>query len=127
MGSIFSTEIHIIHFEQLNCLLNSSIYNTSLINTLSIDRQDCLIYKSIQGQFEQTIIASLAKTSPIIIYGINHNDKSPYHKYNQLYKLGYTNVSVYSGGLCEWVLLSEYYGRSNFKLTADCVDLLTLK
>ena len=127
MGSIFSSEINVIHFEQLNCILNASIYNTSLINTLSIDAQDCLIHKSIHGQYEQTIIASLAKSSPIIIYGMNHNDKSPYLKYHQLHKLGYTNVCVYSGGLCEWVLLSAYYGSSNFKLTAECADLLTLK
>ena len=126
MGGIFSVDIRTIHFEQLNKILNEKTYDTLLINTLPIDEQSCLIDKTIQGQYEQNIVSSTNKDNPIIIYGRNHNDKSPYDKYTQLKKLGYTNVSVYSGGLCEWVLLSEYYGRIHFKLTDDCKDLLTL-
>jgi hypothetical protein len=124
MGTIFSVDIQTIHFEQLNKILKDQ--NILLINTLPINEQNCLIDKTIQGNSEQNIISSSNKDNSIIIYGRNHNDKTPYTKYTQLKKLGYTNVSVYSGGLCEWVLLSEYFGRMHFKLTNDCKDLLTL-
>jgi len=124
MGNIFSVDIQTIHFEQLNKILKDQ--NILLINTLPINEQYCLIDKTIQGNSEQNIISSSNKDNSIIIYGRNHNDKTPYTKYTQLKKLGYTNVSVYSGGLCEWVLLSEYFGRMHFKLTNDCKDLLTL-
>lgn len=124
MGTIFSVDIQTIHFEQLNKILKDQ--NILLINTLPINEQYCLIDKTIQGNSEQNIISSSNKDNSIIIYGRNHNDKTPYTKYTQLKKLGYTNVSVYSGGLCEWVLLSEYFGRMHFKLTNDCKDLLTL-
>ena len=126
MGNLFSIDIQTIHFEQLNTILNDQNNSIILINTLPINEQSCLIDKTIQGNLEQNIISSLNKDNYIIIYGRNHNDKTPYTKYTQLKKLGYTNVSVYSGGLCEWVLLNQYFGNINFKLTNDCKDLLTL-
>lgn len=123
MGGIFSVSISTIHFEQLNNTLSDNIL---LISTLPIDEQDCLIHKTVDAVYETNIISSCNKDTSIIIYGRNHNDKTSYTKYAQLKKLGYTNVSIYTGGLCEWVLLNNYYGKNNFKLTNECKDLLTL-
>jgi hypothetical protein len=41
-----------------------------------------------------------------------HQDLSVYKKYAQLKSLGFTNVSIYMGGLFEWALLQEVYGTN---------------
>ena len=54
------------------------------------------------------------KSHNIIIYGKNCNDDSVYKKYNQFIDLGFTNVYLYLGGLFEWLLLQEIYGKQLF-------------
>ena len=63
----------------------------------------------------------------IIIYGVNHCDESIYNKYEQLNKLGFYNVYVYSGGLFEWLLLQEIYGKDEFPTTSELLDILKYK
>jgi hypothetical protein len=60
----------------------------------------------------------------IIVYGKNSNDITILHKYEQLVKLGFTNVHIYTGGIFEWMLLYEIYGKELFKITRYEIDIL---
>lgn len=60
----------------------------------------------------------------IIVYGKNSNDITILHKYEQLVKLGFTNVHIYTGGIFEWMLLYEIYGKDLFKITKYEIDIL---
>ena len=57
----------------------------------------------------------------------NHRDLKVIDKYNQLKKLGFTNVYIYFGGLFEWLMLREIYGDINFPITSQCSDILIYK
>jgi hypothetical protein len=59
----------------------------------------------------------------IVVYGKNCGDPRVDLKCAQLLKLG-ANVSVYRGGLFEWLLLQDYYGADFFPTTAAPTDLL---
>ena len=103
-----------------------------LINTLSMEEQDCLILGTILAYQEENIINEIITRMDIpdkrvIIYGRNASDYSPETKYNQLYKLGIPDISVYSGGLFEWLLLQDIYGIKAFPTTKKNVDLLRYK
>ena len=50
-----------------------------------------------------------------------------YEKYNQLVQLGFTNISVYIGGLFEWMLLQDIYGDTSFPTTSKQLDILRYK
>ena len=63
----------------------------------------------------------------IIIYGMNATDKTCITKYEQLLKLGFWNVYIYTGGLFEWLLLQDVYGNELFPTTSTKVDLLKYK
>jgi hypothetical protein len=60
----------------------------------------------------------------IIVYGKNSNDITILNKYEQLTKLGFMNVYIYTGGLFEWLLLHEIYGKDLFKITKYEIDIL---
>ena len=67
------------------------------------------------------------KSHNIIIYGKNCNDDSVYKKYNQFIDLGFTNVYLYLGGLFEWLLLQDIYGKDMFKTTSNELDIIKYK
>lgn len=102
-----------------------------LINTLPNDMQDCLISGTISIKEEEKIMNSLLENNPdkvdIILYGMNSNDNSVLYKYQQLIKLGFTKVFIYSGGLFEWLCLQEIYGDDNFQTTKNELDILKYK
>ena len=80
-----------------------------LINTLSSNDQDCLIYKTIKYNEEEKVINDLLKNDinkNIVIYGKNCSDISALSKFKQLNNLGFKNVKIYNGGLFDWFLLS---------------------
>jgi 23S rRNA pseudoU1915 N3-methylase RlmH len=117
-----------INFEEMN----SSIINTNniIINTLENDNQKCLIFGTISIEEEIQILNEYLNTNKnikIIIYGKNNNDDKLFLKYEQLANLGFTNVSLYIGGLFEWLLLQEIYGEDNFPTTTSEIDLLNYK
>jgi hypothetical protein len=58
---------------------------------------------------------------------MNACDESIVVKYNQLNKLGFTNIHVYVGGLFEWMLLQDIYGEDMFKTTKKELDILKFK
>ena len=101
-----------------------------LINTLPNEQQECLISGTIDIQKEVSIINNSiknAKNISIVIYGMNNNDESIYKKHDQLKSLGFSNVYVYIGGLFEWLLLQDIYGKELFSTTSEQLDLLKFR
>ena len=48
-------------------------------------------------------------------------------KYNQLINLGFANVYIYPGGLFEWLLLQDVYGKDSFPTNIIEIDILKFK
>lgn len=95
-------------------------YSSLIINTLPEKMQHCLIKTTVDFRHEEQIINECLSANPnimIIVYGKNSNDITILHKYEQLTKLGFVNVYIYTGGLFEWLLLHEIYGKELFKIT----------
>jgi hypothetical protein len=63
----------------------------------------------------------------IIVYGMNSTDLNITKKYEQLLALGFVNVFIYSGGLFEWLLLQDIYGKELFPTTVYERDILKYK
>jgi len=100
-----------------------------LINTLPVSEQKCLIKSTLDWNLEeQTLNEMLNQYSfssrSIIIYGRNATDLNVDKKYEQLMQLGFSDVSMYSGGLFEWILLQDIYGDAEFPTTSRELDLL---
>jgi len=100
-----------------------------LINTLSLDKQDCLIQGTLSTYEEERFINdSLTKYTDkpkqIVLYGSSSVDESPHRKYTQLLSLGINEVWIYSGGMFEWLLLQDIYGDGEFPTTRKESDLL---
>jgi hypothetical protein len=116
---------HTIGFEDIKIAITKKHI---IINTLPIADQQCLIQSTIQANKEEQIINEfIVKTEEepvMIIYGRNATDQTPNHKYDQLKKLGFDQVYIYSGGLFEWLLLQNIYGETEFPTTTTCKDLL---
>ena len=94
--------------------------------------QSCLIQNTVAIQEEEEIINGILKNKyshdiTIIVYGTNSNDENIYSKYDQLVKLGIKNVFIYTGGMFEWLLLQDIYGRDLFPTTSRELDLLKYK
>ena len=62
-----------------------------------------------------------------MVYGKNCADTTATKKAIQLRTLGFVNVCVYGGGLFEWLLLQDIYGKPEFKTTSKIVDILKYK
>ena len=128
MGNSMSTSPH-INFEDLQSAINDQ-ERTLIINTLDAHMQNCLIAGTLAIEQEVEVLnAQLKKNTEvrIIIYGMNATDKTVQKKYEQLLKLGFYNVYIFSGGLFEWLLLQDVYGSELFPTTATKVDLLKYK
>lgn len=103
---------------------------TLIINTLDAHQQACLIAGTLNIEMEVDILnAQLKKNKDIqiVLYGMNSTDTTCVKKYDQLFKLGFYNIYVYSGGLFEWLLLQDIYGTELFPTTAAKVDFLKYK
>jgi len=125
-----SQSIQKINFEDMqNVIKNPEIY--VLINTLPEIDQTCLIPNTISPAQEETMINSFLqkrmKQVRIVIYGRNSNDDKIYDKYQQLQKLGFHNIFLYTGGLFEWLILQDIYGFAEFPTTAKQLDFLKYK
>ena len=101
-----------------------------IINTLSPNNQQCLLPNTISCGQEEHIInhyISNNKDKNIVIYGTNVNDMTIYDKYEQLVKLGFTNVYLYPGGMFEWLCLQDIYSSELFPTTKKELDILKYK
>ena len=118
-----------INYEDMQTVIkNPEIY--LIINTFSPTEQQCLILNTILATEEEEIINKFLKENKsiiIIIYGKNCNDETINKKYQQLYSLGFYNIFVYSGGMFEWLLLQDIYGKELFPTTKKELDLLKYK
>jgi len=127
-----NNSINRVNFERVQNIMNDNDY--IIINTLSSNKQEILIDKTLNINEEEKIFNELLKknkTKKIMIYGENSCDESLVKKYNQLYKLGFTNIYVYIGGLFEWLLLNEIYGNDEFPIINNndeiIIDILKYK
>ena len=90
-----------------------------IIHTLTSEYQDYVIPGTVQDTREESVINEMLTRidipdKPIIIYGKNARDETVEVKANQLKSLGIHDISVYSGGMFEWLLLNEVYGHTEF-------------
>lgn len=92
-----------------------------VINTLSSEKQGCLIHGSLTVDQEIAEINDLLENgdfqTKIIIYGLNHTDETVIKKHTQLCSMGFQQVRVYLGGMFEWLLLQDIYGNEQFPTT----------
>jgi 23S rRNA pseudoU1915 N3-methylase RlmH len=122
--------INRVNFEYVQNYCNFKNDKFLLINTLDYSKQECLIKNTIHASREEELLNSYLKknkTIIILIYGENCTDNKVIEKYNQLYKLGFTNLYVYIGGLFEWLLLQDIYGDDEFPTTSKIYDILNYK
>lgn len=100
-----------------------------LINTLPVHEQSCLICSTISITEEEVLINQLISSythhdKTVILYGKNGADTSVDRKYQQLTGLGFRDVFVYAGGMLEWMLLQDAFGKDEFLTTSTLLDLL---
>jgi hypothetical protein len=118
-----------INYEDMQSVIkNPEIY--LIINTLPPSEQQCLIVNTTLASDEELIMNKFMKENKsirIIIYGKNCNDESINKKYQQLYSLGFYNLFVYLGGMFEWLMLQDIYGKDLFPTTKKELDLLKYK
>jgi hypothetical protein len=118
-----------INYEDMQTVIkNPEIY--LIINTLPQSEQQCLIVNTTLANNEEDIINRFIKENKsirIIIYGRNCNDETINKKYQQLYSLGFYNIFVYLGGIFEWLMLQDIYGKDLFPTTKTELDLLKYK
>ncbi len=116
MGNSYSMKK--INYEDMQTAVkNPEIY--MLINTLPIDNQDCLIATTVTVDKEEAVINKYLRENRgirIIIYGKHCNDDLVNQKYQQLLTLGFSNIYAYIGGLFEWLLLHDIYGKELFPI-----------
>ena len=120
-----SKNINTIGFENMKLAINNKKY--TIINTLPLSEQTCLIQSTIHANTEESLINELLtkyEDTIIIIYGRNSNDNTPNKKCEQLKNLGFDKVYIYLPGLFEWLLLQNIYGEQEFPTTSPCKDLL---
>lgn len=110
----------------LYILKNPDQYN--IISTLSAENQECLIKNTLSIQNENFIFDNYIKQQKfnikIIIYGSHSSDVSVDKKYKQLTEIGFNNIYIYTGGLFEWLLLQDIYGKNEFPTTSNIIDIL---
>lgn len=122
---IYSSKVKRISYKDVQDSIK--INSVCIINTLSLNEQQCLIKHTIHAKDEERIINDLLtskKNTPIIIYGKHSCDESIYIKYDKLIKLGFQNVSLYIGGLFEWLCLQDIYSDTFFPTSSKCLEIL---
>ena len=104
--------------------------NHVIISTLPSDMQSCLILNTIPASLEEEQMNDYIKKGKnirIIIYGKNTHDEKIIKKYKQLSSYGFKNVFIYLGGMFEWLLLQDIYGKEEFPTTQVEKDILKYK
>jgi hypothetical protein len=126
MGNTISNKY--INFEDMQLSIANKDY--IIINTLSEEKQSCLICSTLDMKNEEEILNTYLKSNKsirIIVYGMNSQDISVNKKYEQLISLGFYHVFIYNGGLFEWLLLQDIYGKELFSTTTQERDILKYK
>jgi len=127
-----------INYEDVQYACNYTSNNNEkkyiIINTMDKNWQSCLIQNTVSIQNEEETINGILNNKraggnniTVIVYGLNSNDETIYSKYEQLVKLGIKNVFIYTGGMFEWLLLQDIYGKDLFPTTSRELDILKYK
>ena len=127
MGNTVS--VRKVNFEDLQYGIKNK-HKCILINTLSSNEQGCLIKNTIPIESEEKLINKYLSEKidvNIIVYDKNANAPNLMKKYNQLINLGFANVYIYPGGLFEWLLLQDVYGKDSFPTNIIEIDILKFK
>ena len=118
-----------INYEDMqNVIKNPELY--LIINTFPPSEQQCLIVNTTLASNEENIINQFMKSNKnirVVIYGKHCNDETTNKKYQQLLSLGFHNIYLYTGGMFEWLLLQDIYGKELFPTTKKELDLLKYK
>jgi hypothetical protein len=120
-------ENHIGFEDVKSAIQDHTVKKYIIINTLPANNQDCLIRYTIHAKDEEHVMNEFLLIDAdihIIVYGRNSTDENANRKYKQIQKLGFDNVYLYTGGLFEWLLLQEVYGKTEFPTTTVCRDIL---
>lgn len=130
-SNLFQTTYKKISFEDLQIAIQNSSQHI-IINTLPAHEQDCLIKNTLPYHLEEKYINELLnkyelRTRQIFIYGRNSNDDTVEKKYKQLTGLGFSEVYMYMGGMFEWMLLQDIYGKDEFPTSSRVLDILKFK
>lgn len=124
-----SISVKKINFEDMQKIINDNNY--ILISTLPKDKQYCLILNTLNVDEEINVFNDILKNGEnnknIVIYGENSCDNSVLKKYNQLLQLGFNQIYVYVGGLFEWLLLQDIYGKDIFLTSNYESDIIKYK
>lgn len=131
MSWIFAKKIEKINFETVQFAIKN-VAEYYIINTLSVEEQDCLILGTLRAEREESTLNEMLHNSTIpdkkiVVYGKNSQDETPYKKMSQLKELGIKDVFIYTGGLFEWLLLQDIYGDKEFPTTTRLLDILKHK
>lgn len=124
-----SKSVNKVNFEDIQYAIKQQ-NNCLIINTLNADEQSCLIKKTIPINIEEKIINEYLNKKinvNLILYDKNANAPNLMKKYEQLINLGFINVYIYPGGLFEWLLLQDVYGKEDFPTTTNELDILKFK
>ena len=116
------------NFESVQCAIKLP-RQYFLINTLPLTEQQCLISGTLDANLEEQTINDMlysihTNDRKIIIYGKNNNDETIYKKVNQLLELGFSTIYLYVGGLFEWLLMQDIYGKDLFPTIGKELDIL---
>lgn len=115
-----------VNFEDVKQIIKSPQW--TVINTLPIDEQICLLPSTTAASREEDIVNNLLRNKDmqrhILIYGKNGHEESVFNKYAQLTQLGFLHVYIYPGGMFEWLLLQDIYGTEEFPTTSKELDII---
>ena len=129
------SSIHRLMLTEEEDLVDSSKYEPLIITTIPIAFTSSgghgkrgvfpLIKGTLSPEKEEAYINELLDTLDkgvlgellVVVYGQNAMDKSATEKARQLNALGFSSVCVYLGGMFEWCLLQDVYGKTEFPVT----------
>jgi rhodanese-related sulfurtransferase len=118
-----------IGFEDMKVAIKEK---SMMINTMPSGEQSILIKGTIPYYEEEASINKILeqyemKKKKIIVYGKHTLDESSERKAKQLIQLGFSHIFLYVGGLFEWLLLQDIYGKDEFPTTKVPRDLLEFR
>ena len=129
MGNVTSNN-NLLNFEDIQHIIRGNV-GYLLINTLSLTEQSCLIRNTIQAAHEEQMVNQCLESKQtnicVVIYGKNANDYTIRKKYKQFIEIGFQQVYIYPGGMFEWIMLQDIYGKEEFPTTSNELDILKFK
>lgn len=129
MGNVSSNN-NLLNFEDMQHIVTGNV-GYLIINTLALTEQSCLIRNTIQAAHEEHMVNQCLESKQtnicVVIYGKNANDDTIRNKYKQFIEMGFQQVYIYPGGMFEWIMLQDIYGKEEFPTTSNELDILKFK